>query len=87
VRHHEVAQDHVETAPASILALPKQDRERVVTAIDSLRRDPQQGTQLKGSSTGLRRIRVGRYRVIFEVQKAVLVILALRVGQRKDVYR
>ncbi|MBW2736071.1 MAG: type II toxin-antitoxin system RelE/ParE family toxin [Deltaproteobacteria bacterium] len=37
--------------------------------------------------SGLRRIRVGNYRVIYEVQKDVLVILVLRVGHRHDIYR
>jgi mRNA interferase RelE/StbE len=76
-----------ESASNEIRALPKGDRARVVAAIDSLRDEPHQGAQLKGSSTGLRRIRVGSYRVIFEVQKDVLVVLVLRVGHRKDVYR
>jgi mRNA interferase RelE/StbE len=76
-----------ESAAKEIRALPKSDRLRVITAIDGLRQSPHQGTQLKGSSTGLRRIRVGRYRVIFEVQNDVLVVLVLRVGHRKDVYR
>lgn len=76
-----------ESAKKEIVALPRSDRERVIAAIDGLRADPQQGTQLKGSATGLRRIRVGRYRVIFEVQKDVLIVLVLRVGHRKDVYR
>jgi len=75
------------SAVKEIRALPKGDRERVVAAIDGLRVEPHQGTQLKGSATGLRRIRVGRYRIIFEVQAAVLIVLVLRVGHRKDVYR
>lgn len=76
-----------ENASKEIRALPRSDRERVIAAIDSLRDEPHQGTQLKGSTTGLRRIRVGRYRVIFEVQKEALIVLVLRVGHRKDVYR
>ena len=76
-----------ESARKEIRALPKADRERVVAAIDSLRDEPHQGTQLKGSSTGLRRVRVGNYRVIFEVRNDTLVVLVLRVGHRKDVYR
>jgi mRNA interferase RelE/StbE len=76
-----------QSAAKEIRALPKPDRLRVVAAIDSLRDSPHQGTQLKGSSTGLRRIRVGRFRVIFEVQQRVLVVLVLRVGHRRDVYR
>jgi mRNA interferase RelE/StbE len=75
------------SAAKEIGALPKSERERVIAAIDSLREDAQQGTQLKGSATGLRRIRVGNYRIIFEVQKSELVILVLRVGHRKDIYR
>ena len=76
-----------ESAAEEIRALPKNDRERVVAAIDTLRDDPHQGTQLKGSGTGLRRIRVGSYRIIFEVRKDQLIVLVLRVGHRKDVYR
>jgi mRNA interferase RelE/StbE len=60
---------------------------RVVAAIDSLKEHPHVGTVLKGQLTGLRRIRVGHYRVIYEVQEAVLVVLVLRVGHRRDVYR
>jgi mRNA interferase RelE/StbE len=76
-----------ESAAKEIRELPKSDRERVVAAIDGLREDPHQGTQLKGNATGLRRIRVGSYRLIFEVRKSELIILVLRVGHRKDVYR
>jgi mRNA interferase RelE/StbE len=76
-----------ESAAKEIRALPKNDRERVIVAIDALRDDPNQGTQLKGSATGLRRIRVGSYRIIFEVQKGELIVLVLRVGHRKDLYR
>ena len=75
------------SARKEIQCLPAGDRRRVVKAIDALREQPHQGTMLKGSLTGLRRIRVGRYRVIFEVQQAVLVILVLRVGHCREVYR
>ena len=75
------------SALKEIEALPHDDRERVVRAIDALQHQPHQGTLLKGTLTGLRRMRVGRYRVIYEVQKAALVVLVLRVGHRRDVYR
>ena len=76
-----------ESAAKEIGALPKADRERVVLAIDTLGKDPHQGAQLKGSATGLRRMRVGSYRILFEVRKSELLILVLRVGHRRDVYR
>jgi len=33
------------------------------------------------------RIRVGVYRVIYDVADAALVIIILKIGHRKDVYR
>ena len=75
------------SAAKEIGRLPLRDRTRVVAAIDGLREQPHIGTLLKGQLTGLRRIRVGRYRVIYEVQDEVLVVLVLRVGHRRDIYR
>jgi mRNA interferase RelE/StbE len=75
------------SAAKEIRGLPSADRGRVVAAIDGLKKQPHKGTRLKGRLTGLRRLRVGRYRVIYEVQDQVLVILVLRVGHRREVYR
>ena len=35
----------------------------------------------------LYRIRIGDYRVIYQVQDATLVVLVVRIGSRGDVYR
>ena len=43
-------------------------------------------TKLMGT-VDVHRIRVGKYRVIYEVQGNELVIEVIRVGHRKDVYR
>jgi len=75
------------SALKEIQRLPRADRVRVVEAIDGLSKNPHAGTLLKGQFTGLRRLRVGDYRLIFEVQEKVLVVLVLRVGHRRDVYR
>ena len=75
------------SALKEIQRLSHADRSRVVVAVDGLKQQPHVGTLLKGQFTGLRRIRVGRYRVIYEVQDAVLLVLVLRVGHRRDVYR
>lgn len=42
---------------------------------------------LKGEISGLRRIRVGIYRVVYEVRNQELVILVVRIGHHRDVYR
>lgn len=33
------------------------------------------------------RLRVGDYRVVYEIQKDTVVIFVVRVGHRKDIYR
>ena len=45
------------------------------------------GESLKGGHAGLWRYRVGDYRVICEIRDAHLVVLAIAVGHRREVYR
>ncbi|MEZ4273400.1 MAG: hypothetical protein R3C68_18780 [Myxococcota bacterium] len=47
------------SALKEIKSLPKEERHRVTTTIDGLRKNPHQGTLLKGTRTGLRRISSG----------------------------
>ncbi|MGB9236125.1 MAG: type II toxin-antitoxin system RelE/ParE family toxin [Terriglobales bacterium] len=58
-------------------------RERVQTAADPRHL----GKALRGDKKGLWRYRVGDYRLICDVQDERVVVLLLRVGHRKDVYR
>ena len=64
------------------------DRRRVARAIDFLAADPRpRGVEKLQGSDDLWRIRVGDFRVIYTVQNARLLVLVLRVGHRKDIYR
>jgi mRNA interferase RelE/StbE len=45
------------------------------------------GEALKGGKAGLWRYRIGDYRVICDIQDGRLVVLALAVGHRRNVYR
>ena len=45
------------------------------------------GKVLNGNLTGLWRYRVGDYRIICDIQETRLVVLALVVGHRRDVYK
>lgn len=74
------------SAAKALRRLPKEDRQRLVAAIDRLANEPLAGSVLKGEYAGLRRLRVGRYRVIYEAIHRELVILVVRVGQRGSVY-
>ncbi len=62
-------------------------RRLLVEQIDRLAMDPHVGTVLKGEFDGLRRVRVGAYRIVFEVRNHELLVLVVRVGHRSSVYR
>ena len=66
--------------------LSKAEARRILDQLErDLSRQPGKYPALKGEFAGLRKYRVGNYRVIFAVlDKDVLV---LRIGDRKDVYR
>ena len=75
------------SAAKALQALPRPERLRLLTAIDRLCESPSAGSALKGEFEGLRRLRVGRYRIVDEWQQQELVVLVVRVGRRKEVYR
>jgi len=60
---------------------------RVVEAINLLCDTPAAGSALKGEVEGLRRLRVGHDRVVYEWLPSELVILVVRIGHRRHVYR
>ena len=76
-----------QTALKELSKIAKADRRRIVRAIDDLPTNPFRGSALKGDLTGLRRIRVGSCRVIYEVREAVLIVLVVAVGHRRNTYR
>lgn len=45
------------------------------------------GEPLKGDRSGLWRYRVGDYRIISELMDERLVVLALSIGHRREIYR
>ncbi len=67
--------------------LDKPTRHRVIETIDKLTDNPHVGKLLKGEYSGLRRIRSGDYRVIYEIDENEVIVLVLRVAHRKEVYR
>jgi mRNA interferase RelE/StbE len=51
-------------------------------------KDPRHfGEPLKGNQKGYWRYRVGDYRIICEFQNAVLVVVVIAIGHRKEIYR
>ena len=71
------------SASRELARAPRSDRLRIVRAIDGLAEHPLAGSALKGELRGLRRLRVGDYRVVYEVLADTLVVLAVRVAHRR----
>ena len=63
-----------ESASKDLRNIPKPDRIRISQAIDRLKENPFAGAQLQGGLRGLRRQRVGNYRIIYEIQRAELLV-------------
>lgn len=74
------------SAAKALGTLPPADRRCLVAAIDRLATEPHAGSILKGEFAGLRRIRVGVYRIVYEARDQELIILVVRVAQRKEAY-
>ena len=75
------------SATKELARIPQQDRLHIVHAIDSLGEHPLKESPLKGENLGLRRLRVGDYRIVYEVLDGELVVLVVRIAQRWEVYR
>ncbi len=65
--------------------LPKNEKNRVVSAIENLP-DGEDIKQLKGHKD-LLRLRVGDYRIIYTVDNGKLIIYIIDAGNRGDIYK
>lgn len=63
-------------------------RDRINEKILDLAENPRPSGVVKLENTENQyRIRVGNYRVLYEIQDDVLIVKVVRVGHRRDVYR
>ncbi|MDG1812814.1 MAG: type II toxin-antitoxin system RelE/ParE family toxin [Porticoccaceae bacterium] len=67
--------------------IPKKDIQRILAQIDLLAKDPRAEGCVKLSSQQQYRVRVGLYRIIYEIQNAALVVQVVKVGHRSNVYK
>jgi mRNA interferase RelE/StbE len=77
----------VELAPAAereLNALIKTARDRIIQHLLDLQIDPRPSGVIKLDDDTYR---VGDYRIIYEIHEQALIVLVLKVGHRRDVYR
>ena len=74
-------------AQRQLARLEPQSRNRIVAAIRGLSQDPRPPGSKKLSGRPAWRIRVGDYRVIYEIADARLLVFVVAIGHRKEIYR
>jgi mRNA interferase RelE/StbE len=72
----------------NLRTLPKKELIRIKSKIDSLAENlPDQATTKMKGNNKFHKIRVGDYRIIYEIHNDTLVILVVKIGHRKDIYK
>jgi len=76
------------SAIKELASLPAKVQKRFATRIDLLSKNPfpADAKPLKGSEDTYR-LRVGDYRAIYQVRKKEILVLVIKIGHRKDIYR
>ncbi len=76
------------SAAKSLRKLPRSVQKGILNKLTVLENSPppEKETKLKGDNP-FHRIRVGDYRIVYEYQNDILVILIIKVAHRKDIYK
>ncbi len=67
--------------------IPKKDVSRLLKCFEALAEDPRGKGCEKLSGQEKYRLRQGSYRIVYEIQDDVLVVIVIKVGHRRDVYK
>ena len=71
----------------ALRAIPNADVARILTRIEALADNPRPPSCEKLSGLPRYRIRQGLYLIVYEIRDDVLLVLVVKVGHRRDVYR
>jgi mRNA interferase RelE/StbE len=67
--------------------IPKKDVARILKRIEALRAEPRPPGVEKLSGQEKYRIRQGVYRILYEILNNELIVVVVKIGHRRDVYR
>ena len=78
----------VKSAEEQLLELPKSEAKKISKRIDKLSSDPfpSKCEKLAGEDS-IYRVRQGDYRILYSVFEKELIILVVKIGHRREVYR
>ena len=75
-----------DTSRKQFKKLEKDIQERIIKALERIRIRPEAHVKKLVGDPGYR-LRVGEYRVIIDIKKEKLIILVIKIGQRKNIYK
>lgn len=76
------------TVERQLRRLPRADQVRVVRTVLALADDPYpRGARMLSGYDDVFRVRTGPYRILYSVSERKLIVVVLKVGHRRDVYR
>jgi len=67
--------------------LPKQDVKRILQRIRELASNPRPVGCEKLSGQERYRVRQGVYRIVYEIEDSRLIVLVVKIGHRREIYR
>lgn len=75
------------SAQKELGCLPEQTATRILEALDALQENPRPPGCKKLQGIKAWRVRVGDYRIIYEIHDKILQVIIISIGNRRDVYR
>ena len=74
-------------AQKQLSKIQRQEQQRIIESIRSLADNPRPAGCRKLSARPAWRIRIGEYRVIYEINDDRLLVLVITIGHRREAYR
>lgn len=75
------------SAQKQLSKIERKDQSRIIKAIRELAEEPRPQGSKKLSGRPAWRIRIGSYRVIYEIQDDHFLVLVVDIGHRREIYR
>ena len=80
--------EFLRTARKELAKLSTEVQQRIAAKIEQLKTNPYlPGAKALKNGGGRLRLRVGDYRIIYRVENTQLIIIIIKVGHRKNIYR
>ncbi len=75
------------SAQKALAKIPQPDRTRIIETIQALREAPRPAGTKKLSGRDAWRVRVGTYRILYEIQDHRCIVCVVHIAHRREVYR